>query len=295
MPATWGKVARSGARTVRPAPDREEKKEEPRERGRPPEWQPEQWTQEPPPRSRRPTAPAGTSPGPPRSRKFTPSAETSSAPGRPRGRKVSKVITQEVAAAVEPAVAAKVERRLGQAADAFERDHVADALRILRPLSKDAPNVPAVRELTGLAFYGTGQWALAAKELETFRRLTGSVEQHPVLADCYRALKRYGAVAELWDELREASPGAALVTEGRIVAAGALADQGDVDGAIRLLERGPVRPTRAAATHHARLWYALADLYERAGDAPKARELFGRVVAVEPGLADAAERLAGLG
>ena len=54
-----------------------------------------------------------------------------------------------------------------------------------------------------------------------------------------------------------------------------------------------MRPPRGAAVHHARLWYALADLYERAGDAPKARELFGRVVAVEPGLADAAERLAG--
>ena len=276
MPTSWGKVARSGARVVRPAPDREDRPDpDKRDRGRPPEWQPEQWTKEP--AARRPPVKA-----PP------------TAPG-PRGRKIPKVITQEVAAAVEPSMAPRIERRLGQAADAFERDHLTDALRILRPLTKEAPGVPAVRELTGLALYGTGQWAAAAKELEAFRSLGGSVEQHPVLADCYRALKRYGAVAELWDELREASPGAALVTEGRIVAAGALADQGDVDGAIRLLERGPVRPSRGAALHHARLWYALADLYERAGDAPKARDLFGRVVAVEPGLADAAERLAGLG
>ena len=57
----------------------------------------------------------------------------------------------------------------------------------------------------------------------------------------------------------------------------------------------PVKPTRSAGTHHARLWYALADLYERAGDAPKARDLFARVVAAEPGLADAAERLHALG
>jgi tetratricopeptide (TPR) repeat protein len=208
---------------------------------------------------------------------------------------VPKVIAQEVASGVEPALAPRVERRLAQAADAFERDHLPDALRILKPLAKQAPGVAAVRELTGLALYGTGQWAAAAKELEAFRKLAGSVEQHPVLADCYRALKRYDAVAELWDELREASPGAALVTEGRIVAAGARADQGDVRGAIRLLERGPVRPSRGAALHHVRLWYALADLYERAGDAPKARELFARVVAAEPGLADATERLIALG
>jgi tetratricopeptide (TPR) repeat protein len=268
---------------VRPAPDREDREPEKRDRGRPPAWEPEQWTRE---------APAGRAPsrsGPPAK-----PAPPAAAP-RPRSRKVSRVVAQEVAGAVESSLAPRIERRLGQAADAFERDHLADALRILKPLSKEAPTVPAVRELTGLAYYGTGQWALAAKELEAFRSLGGSVEQHPVLADCYRALKRYGAVAELWDELREASPGAALVTEGRIVAAGALVDQGDINGAVQLLERGPVKPTRRAGVHHARLWYALADLYERAGDAPKARDLFGRVVAVEPGLADAAERLVALG
>ena len=281
LPPTWGKVARSGARVVRPAPGREDVEPERRDRGRPPAWEPERWTSEPVP-SRRPRDAAPPAPSPP-------------PPARGRSRKVPKVIAQEVGSRVEPSVAPRVERRLAQAADAFERDHLPDALRILRPLSKEAPGVPAVRELYGLALYGTGQWAAAAKELEAFRQLEGSVEQHPVLADSYRALKRYDKVAELWDELREASPGAALVTEGRIVAAGALADQGDVRGAIRLLERGPVRPSRAAALHHARLWYALADLYERAGDTPKARDLFARVVAAEPGLADAAERLAALG
>jgi tetratricopeptide (TPR) repeat protein len=152
-----------------------------------------------------------------------------------------------------------------------------------------------VRELAGLALYGTGRWAEAAKELEAFRRLTGSVEQHPVLADAYRALKRYRAVQRLWEELRDASPSAALVTEGRIVAAGARADQGDLRGALRLLEQGRVRPSRQPAAHHLRLWYALADLSERVGDAPRARELFARVVAADPSMADAAERLAGLG
>lgn len=285
MPAKWGNVARRGARVVQREPGREERPDtDERDRGRPPAWEPERWTSEPAARR-----PAEKPPG------------SSKAPGSPKpatrskGRKVPKVITEEVATAVEPSMAPKVERRLASAADAFERDHLADALRILRPLSKEAPGVAAVRELTGLALYGTGQWAAAAKELEAFRRLAGSVEQHPVLADCYRALKRYDAVAELWDELREASPAAALVVEGRIVAAGALADQGDIRGAIRLLERGPVRPTRSAGPHHARLWYALADLYERAGDAPKARDLFARVVAVEPGLADSAERLLALG
>ena len=44
-----------------------------------------------------------------------------------------------------------------------------------------------------------------------------------------------------------------------------------------------------------RVWYALADLYERAGDLPKARELFLRIRRHDAGFADAAERLAALG
>ena len=280
MPAKWGNVARRGARVVQRRPGEDERSDrDTHDRGRPPAWEPERWSSEPVADRRQPST----------------SGDGAAAQNRPRNRKVPKVIAAEVASVVEPSMAAKVERRLVQAADAFERDHLPDALRILRPLSREAPAVPAVRELAGLALYGTGQWAAAAKELEAFRTLTSSVEQHPVLADCYRALKRYRKVTDLWDELREASTGAALVTEGRIVAAGALADQGDVRGAIRLLERGPVRPRGRTATHHARLWYALADLYERAGDAPKARELFARVVEAEPDLADAAERLAALG
>ncbi len=97
--------------------------------------------------------------------------------------------------------------------------------------------MPAVRELNGLTLYRLRRWKLAAAELEAFRELTHSTEQHPVLADCYRALKRPKRVAELWDELREASPSAELVTEGRIVMAGSLADRDDVVGAIRLLSR----------------------------------------------------------
>ncbi len=180
-------------------------------------------------------------------------------------------------------------------ARALDRGYEREALKILRPWREVHPESVELRELLGLTYYRLGRWSLAQKELEAFVGLTDSTEQHPVLMDVARALGRFKRVEQLWEELRAVSPGAELVTEGRIVAAGALADQGDVKGAIQLLERGPVRPKRAAALHHARLWYALADLYERAGDAPKARELFARVVAVEPDLADAAERLAALG
>jgi len=47
--------------------------------------------------------------------------------------------------------------------------------------------------------------------------------------------------------------------------------------------------------HHLRLWYARADLEERAGNLPVARGLFRQVSAVDPSFSDVAERLAILG
>ena len=60
------------------------------------------------------------------------------------------------------------------------------------------------------------------------------------------------------------SPSAELVTEGRIVFAGAQADRGRLRDAIALLDRRAGEVKRAKE-HHLRLWYALADLEERRG------------------------------
>jgi tetratricopeptide (TPR) repeat protein len=183
--------------------------------------------------------------------------------------------------------------RLAEATKAYERDRFVDARKILKPLADRAPGSPAVRELYGLTLYRMGNWKLAINELEAFRRLTGSTEQHPVLADCYRALKRYHEVEALWDELKESSPSAELVAEGRIVAAGAFADQGEYDRAIRLLEAG-IRNPKRLKPHHVRVLYVLADVVERAGDVPRARQLFRRVADADPEFADVQARLRAL-
>jgi tetratricopeptide (TPR) repeat protein len=188
---------------------------------------------------------------------------------------------------------ARFESRLKDASDAFRRERYEDARRMLRPLAEQAPGASSVRELYGLTLYRLGRWAQAARELEAFRTQTGSTEQHPVLADCYRALGRYAEVEELWEELRAASPSAELVAEGRIVAAGALADQGNLEEAIELLAAG-AKPTKKARLHHLRMAYALADLYERAGDLPRARELFGLVATNDPDFVDVQARLRAL-
>jgi tetratricopeptide (TPR) repeat protein len=183
--------------------------------------------------------------------------------------------------------------QLVRAADAFQRDHERDAIRILRPLRDALPDSPSVRELLGLSFYRDGKFTAAAKELEEYVRLSGAVDQHPVLMDCYRAQHRWKRVDDLWRELAATSPPPDLATEGRIVAAGALADRGRVKEALGLLGRREGKVTRPGE-HHLRLWYALGDLEERAGNLPRARALFDRVRAHDPGFADVAERLAAL-
>ena len=182
-----------------------------------------------------------------------------------------------------------------QAADDFQADRARDAVRLLTPLRDEMPDAASVRELLGLSLYRLGRWKAAEKELEAFVDLTDSVEQHPVLMDCARAQGHHADVARLWAELGAASPSSELVTEGRIVMAGDLADQGAVRDAITLLERRGGRPVKSPKDHHLRVWYALADLHERAGDLPAARELFRRVMKAEAGFADVAERLAALG
>jgi tetratricopeptide (TPR) repeat protein len=195
--------------------------------------------------------------------------------------------------AVATKAAERLETKVKEASKAFRRERFEEARAILRPLAEQAPTVQSVRELLGLCYYRLGRWKLAVTELEAFRGMSGSTEQNPVLADCYRAVGRHRKVVELWEELRAVSPSASLVAEGRIVYAGSLADQGRLTEAIAVLEQSKP-PAKKPQEHHLRVTYALADLYERAGDVPKARHLFGIVAAVDPDLGDVTARLRAL-
>ncbi|MGE0727919.1 MAG: tetratricopeptide repeat protein [Acidimicrobiia bacterium] len=201
---------------------------------------------------------------------------------------------EELVKAVGPQQAPRFERKLREAARAFDRERFDEALPTLRMLAREAPTAPSIRELFGLTLYRMGRWSDAIRELEAFTQMTQSTEQHPVLADCYRAQRRWDDVERVWIELREASPSSALVNEGRLVAAGALADQGQLPAAVALLAKGFRKP-RHLEDHHLRRMYALADLYEKAGDLPRARTLFREVAAADPDFVDAIDRVRALG
>jgi len=181
-------------------------------------------------------------------------------------------------------------RKLNDAGRAFEAERFGDARALLRPVVKEAPSLSDGRELMGLTLYRMGRWKEAIDQLETFRELTDSTEQHPVLADCHRALGRWHDVDFLWEELGSASPSSEVVTEGRIVLAGSYADQGDLPKAIKTLQAGWKLPRRPGG-HHLRRAYALADFYDRAGKTAKARELFKWVSGHDPHFSDVKTRV----
>ena len=186
--------------------------------------------------------------------------------------------------------------RAEAAMGAYERGRYQDALRAIKPVADEAPGVAGVRELAGLAAYRAGRWREAVRHLQAAGELSDVSEHIPVLMDCQRALHKPKKVAELWTELRHSSPEPDVLAEGRIVAAASLADTGDLNGAIALLATaGAAKALRNPSDRHIRQWYLLGDLYERAGDLPRAREYFERVQRADTDAYDVTQRLNALG
>lgn len=190
--------------------------------------------------------------------------------------------------------APKLLKEFESAVEALNGDRDADALPMLKRLARSIPASSAIQELLGITNYHLGNFRPAIEHLEQFRKLSGgSVDLHPVLMDCYRAQKNWLKVDTLWRELAEVSPSADLVTEGRIVFAGSLADRGELNKAIATLEKRS-RFSGKPPERQLRLWYALADLHDKAGNAAVSRDYFQQVLAFDPDFFDATERLAAL-
>ena len=202
---------------------------------------------------------------------------------------LSDAIVRELRATARPGKGEILVKVFGQAAGAFAADDYDMAVRLGDQSKHMALRAASVRELLGLAYYHLGRWQEAARELAAFRRITGSTEQNPVIADCYRAMKKPEKAIELCDEIVPGEVEPAVYYEGQIVAAGALADLGRLDEAIARLERLDLDP-EVAGDHHVRVWYVLADLLERRGRFTQALEWFDAVTAADAEMTDAPER-----
>lgn len=157
-----------------------------------------------------------------------------------------------------------------------------------------AGRVGVVREAAGLAAYAAGHYAEALAELRAARRLTGTVDYLPVMADCERGLARPDRALELAgspdaDRLDQAGR-----VELRIVAAGARRDMGQPDAAVVTLQ-GPDLHSGRSEPWLPRLRYAYADALLAAGRREEALRWFRAAEVVDvDGDTDAGDRVAEL-
>ncbi len=205
------------------------------------------------------------------------------------GRELDKSVAAHLRGLPEK-LAARVARHLVAAGRLIEDDPETAYQHTLAARSR-AARVAMVREATGEAAYKAGHFAEALSELRAARRMTGSVDHLPVMADCERALGRPERALQLAKEPAVEKLAADQRIEMQIVAAGARADMGDVDGALRALSQAPVRSV-SREPWVVRLRYAYADLLLQAGRREEALEWFHRTEAVDgEQLTDAAERV----
>ncbi|WP_212747353.1 tetratricopeptide repeat protein [Streptomyces montanus] len=155
-----------------------------------------------------------------------------------------------------------------------------------------ASRVAAVREAAGFAAYANQKYSEALAEFRAARRMTGSVELWPVMADCERGLGRPEKALDMAGAPEVQKLDKAGQVEMRLVAAGARRDMDQIDAAIVTLQ-SPELASNSVQPWTARLRYAYADALLAAGREDEAREWFAKAVESDKdGSTDASDRLA---
>ena len=211
-------------------------------------------------------------------------------PGR-RGR--DRQADPSLRRAVAASAADRLDARLKDAGKAFRRERFEEARGLLRAPRRAGPH-------GGVGPRAPRPHLLPARPLEAGRHRARGVprphRQHRAApgagrllpgarpprqgrASCGRSCERRRPAPRSWPRAASCTPAS-------------LADQGRLDDAIARARGRASRPAKRPQEHHLRVAYALADLYERAGDVPKARQLFRIVAAADPELGDVEARLA---
>jgi len=128
-----------------------------------------------------------------------------------------------------------------------------------------------VREAVGLTAYAAGHYGEALREFRTFRRISGSNEHLPIMADCERGLGRPDRALELTRSEDAATLDTAGKVELAIVASGARSDLEQYDAAVAALEIPQLERNRAFS-YSPRLFRAYADALDAADRAEEAQQ-----------------------
>lgn len=111
--------------------------------------------------------------------------------------------------------------------------------------ARRAGRIPVVRETVGITAYLTGDFALALRELRTYRRLSGSNDQLPLMVDCERGLGRPDRALELAGDVVRSTLPVPVQVELAIARSGARLDMGQPQLALAELEIPQLTPDTA--------------------------------------------------
>ncbi|WP_240721012.1 hypothetical protein [Pseudarthrobacter sp. NamE2] len=171
--------------------------------------------------------------------------------------------TQHQIKTLEPRNAEWVARHLVMAGRLID-DEPELAFQHALAASRRGGRLAAVREAVGLTAYAAGHYGEALREFRTYRRISGSNEHLPVMADCERGLGRPDRALDVARSEEAQDLDAPGKVELAIVASGARRDLGQMDAAVAELEI-PQLDINRAFSYSPRLFRAYADALTAAG------------------------------
>ncbi|WP_228528744.1 hypothetical protein [Microbacterium sp. UFMG61] len=111
--------------------------------------------------------------------------------------------------------------------------------------SRRAGRIAIVRETLGITAYATEDFALALRELRTYRRISGKDDQIALMVDSERGIGRPDRALETGRAVDRAALTTPVRVSLAIAMSGARLDQGDLDLALGELEIPELDPDRA--------------------------------------------------
>lgn len=155
------------------------------------------------------------------------------------------------------------------------------AYRHAEAARRRAARLPVIREVAAEAAYAAGEYAVALREFRALKRMSGSPDYLAVIADCERALGRPRAALDSLQEADMSTLSASQQIEAVIVEAGARADLGQREEAIRVLEQA-IRSGNGPKLAQGRLRYAYAEMLIAANHIASAKEWLAAVANFDP-------------
>lgn len=141
--------------------------------------------------------------------------------------------------------------------------------------ARRAGRIGIVRETLAITAYATGDYALALRELRTYRRISGRDDQLPMMVDSERGMGRPERALELGRSVPRASLPVPVQVELAIAMSGARLDLGHPEAALAELEIPQLDPS-VAYSWSPGLFDAYATVLEELGRTDEAAEWFRR-------------------